>query len=437
MVYKGKGKSNKPKKYELYSIDPSGNETLNWYSNTTLWNETFHHSKNCLAGFYPIYKGADKCRWSCVSCESGYYKNTTGQDKCLVCNRSTSLTNANRTKCLPFDYQYYQVKGKYSSIVKLLTTLGFLYSLSFLIIFVRYRNTPVVKSSNIPLTFTQIVLHFGQSCQLRLTLMKQSRTVCLLHSVTSGNALKLIIAIWMIKTNQILSIFWATSKVKRKHFIKLGDIAVPSIFITCNVLMSVTILTQSSFQFGIYEIRSAVVRLHYCKMSIYFYIDSTAVIFLSIICSIKAFQGRHLPSNYNEMKYIFLSMFTLSIQLALSLILHTNFQREGIVILIDSILLQFAGLSVLSITYGYRIYINTTQLQFFGLNCLKGFMMTFLRSDTAQKMKFSFKVFFSKCDQIRSFLRIWSHFTEETLYRKLYISCSVITQRLIENPLKH
>ena len=63
--------------------------------------------------------------------------------------------------------------------------------------------------------------------------------------------------------------------------------------------------------------------------------------------------------------------------------------------------------------------------------------MTFLRSDTAQKMKFSFKVFFSKCDQIRSFLRIWSHFTKETLYKKLYISCSVITQRLIENPLKH
>ena len=324
MVYKGKGKSYKLKKYGLYSIDPSGNETLNWYSNTTLWNETFHHSKNCLAGFYPIYKGADKCRWSYVFCESGYYKNTTGQDMCLVCNRSTSLTNANRTKCLPFDYQYYQVKGKYSSIVKLLTTLGFLYSLSFLIIFVRYRNTPVVKSSNIPLTFTQIVLHIGQSCQLLLTLMKQNHTVCLLHLFTSGNALKLIIAIWMIKTNQILSVFRATSKVKRKHFIKLGDIAVLSIFITCNILMNVAILTQSSFQFGIYEITSAVVRLKYCKMSSYFYIDSTAIIFLSIICSIKAFHGRHLPSNYNEMKYIFLSMCTLSIQLVF--ITYTSYQ---------------------------------------------------------------------------------------------------------------
>ena len=29
---------------------------------------------------------------------------------------------------------------------------------------------------------------------------------------------------------------------------------------------------------------------------------------------------------------------------------------------------------------------------------------------TAQKMEFSIKDFFSKCDQIRSFLQIWSHY---------------------------
>ena len=347
-----------PKKiYGLYTIDRSGNETLNWYSNTTLWNETFNHSNNCLAGYYPIYKGADKCHWSCVFCESGYYKNSTGQDECWMCNRSTSVTNTNRTKCLTFAYQYYQVKRNYKSIVQLLAAVGFLYSSSFLAIFVRYRNTPVVKSSNIPLTFSQMVLHAGQSCQLLLTLMKQNRTVCLLHSVTSGNFLKLIIAIWMIKTDQILSVFRTTNKVKRRHFVKPSEIAVPGVFITCNILMNVAILTQCSFQFGVYEITSAVVRLKYCKMSFFFYIDSTAIIFLSIICSIKAFHGRHLPSNYNEMKYIFLSMFTLSIQLALSFMLHANFQHEGIVILTDSVLLQFASLSVLSITYGYRIYI--------------------------------------------------------------------------------
>ena len=34
---------------------------------------------------------------------------------------------------------------------------------------------------------------------------------------------------------------------------------------------------------------------------------------------------------------------------------------------------------------------------------------------TAQKMEFSITGFFSKCDQIRSFLRIWSHLPKKSL----------------------
>ena len=34
---------------------------------------------------------------------------------------------------------------------------------------------------------------------------------------------------------------------------------------------------------------------------------------------------------------------------------------------------------------------------------------------TAQKMKFSIKDFFSKCDQSRSFLQIWSHLLKKSL----------------------
>ena len=44
--------------------------------------------------------------------------------------------------------------------------------------------------------------------------------------------------------------------------------------------------------------------------------------------------------------------------------------------------------------------------------------------DTAQKMKFSIKDFFSKCDQIRSFLRIWSHLLKKSLIEN-FIFCAV------------
>ena len=43
---------------------------------------------------------------------------------------------------------------------------------------------------------------------------------------------------------------------------------------------------------------------------------------------------------------------------------------------------------------------------------------------TAQKMKFSAKDFFNKCDQIRSFLRIWSYLLKKSLMEN-FIFCAV------------
>ena len=42
-----------------------------------------------------------------------------------------------------------------------------------------------------------------------------------------------------------------------------------------------------------------------------------------------------------------------------------------------------------------------------------------------QKMKLSIKDLFSKCDQKRSFQRIWSQITEEIFKEKLHFLCSV------------
>ena len=43
---------------------------------------------------------------------------------------------------------------------------------------------------------------------------------------------------------------------------------------------------------------------------------------------------------------------------------------------------------------------------------------------TVEKVKFSIKDFFSKCDQIRRFLRIWSHLAKKSLMEN-FIFCAV------------
>ena len=56
--------------------------------------------------------------------------------------------------------------------------------------------------------------------------------------------------------------------------------------------------------------------------------------------------------------------------------------------------------------------------------------MTFVEKqvfNTAQKMKFSIKGFFSKCDQIRKKLRIWSHLLKKFLTENFIFLCTLTT----------
>ena len=57
-------------------------------------------------------------------------------------------------------------------------------------------------------------------------------------------------------------------------------------------------------------------------------------------------------------------------------------------------------------------------------------------SVTAQKMKFSIKDFFSKCDQICRKLRIWSHLLKKTLMESL-VFCAVRMSMLVLNNIHY
>ena len=48
-------------------------------------------------------------------------------------------------------------------------------------------------------------------------------------------------------------------------------------------------------------------------------------------------------------------------------------------------------------------------------------------------MKFSIKDFFSKCDKIRSFLRIWSHLLKTSLMEN-FIFCAVVEVEVDDDP---
>ena len=55
---------------------------------------------------------------------------------------------------------------------------------------------------------------------------------------------------------------------------------------------------------------------------------------------------------------------------------------------------------------------------------IAGYLRMKIHPNTAQKMKFSIKDFIRKCDQIRSFLRIWSHLLVNSLMENfIFVHC--------------
>ena len=166
-------------------------------------------------------------------CENKHFKKAEGQDECTKCDEKTSLTNKNRTICIPFAYDYYQIVGKYSNIAFIFAIIGALYT-TILFIFFKYRKTLVVKSSNFPLSLIQIIFHAMQSLQLLISTLKQTQTVCIFNAVTTGNIIKLVILMHLGKTNQLLTVFQSIKRVKRKYFAKAKEVAVPGAFIAAN-----------------------------------------------------------------------------------------------------------------------------------------------------------------------------------------------------------
>ena len=75
----------------------------------------------------------------------------------------------------------------------------------------------------------------------------------------------------------------------------------------------------------------------------------------------------------------------------------------------------------------YEFWENLNLLCYYWLSLFDGKQpniesVTFPSSDPAQKMKFSIKDFFSKCDQIRRKLRIWSHLLKKSLIENFIFS---------------
>ena len=327
-----------------------------WKCEDSLKLQPVCRTRNCSAGYFPVHLSRGCC-WNCKRCYPGYVKPNKGQISCFKCPNN-SIANRNHTKCLPIVYKYYRINFLRQIVTYVLSSLGLVYTTFFLVVFLYHKNTPIVKSSNFMLSVLQITLHATFNIHLAITIFEQHQYICYVQSILGGYLLKIILSIYIIKTNQLLTIFQSNEKIKRNAFLTLKEAAFPVAYIASNMLITfIFLVVYKKFEYGVLEIKNSTVKYNFCNAGFYFYIDVASVIILSIVCSVQAFMARKLPANYNETNYIFLAMFATTNLLLLSIPLDASFNVDGQKLFVNSSLMYAANITLLSIAYGYKINI--------------------------------------------------------------------------------
>lgn len=240
-------------------------------------------------------------------------------------------------------------------------TLGFFLSMAVLGVFIFYRDTPVVKSSNRKLSFLLLLVITSSFGLPFLYTGEPKNWSCAVQPVYFGIVYTVCTSILLAKTYQYICIFNGNIRSNQRSPIKTFNYDKQKVLITCLTGVEIAILAI----FLAFEQPS--VQKHtdipdgiqvYCGDDwMYMQIASMCYIsLLSLICTVLAFKARKLPENFNETKHISLTMLSLNLVWIASYTAYfgvTSKTRNSVV----SLCVDAASIFILGCMFFPRIYI--------------------------------------------------------------------------------
>uniref|UniRef100_H0W0Z0 G-protein coupled receptors family 3 profile domain-containing protein n=1 Tax=Cavia porcellus TaxID=10141 RepID=H0W0Z0_CAVPO len=306
-------------------------------------------SQSCGPGFSKIpQEGRPVCCFTCIFCPERHISNQTDAEQCTQCPKH-EYSNRNRDHCLPKILDFLSFEDPLGMALTQIALSFSLITAVILAIFVKHRDTPIVKANNRTLSYTLLIsLLLCFLCSL-LFIGRPNTGTCILQQMTFGLVFTVAVSSVLAKTITVVLAFKVTGPGRRmRHLLVSGA---PNYIIPICTLIQLTICgfwmgtnppyidTDAHSEHGhiIIVCNKGSLTAFYCVLG---YLGSLALLSFTV-----AFLAKNLPDTFNEAKFLTFSMLVFcSVWVTFLPVYHSSKGKVMVAMEVFSILASSAGL---------------------------------------------------------------------------------------------